>query len=246
MLGGGVTELHLQITYQNMFDEIKVTFGKFIEAIAPLIEKTIPSMANLKTYLRRCFRELKPQLKLAECFDDVMDVIEERCTIINITCVEAVIDHYNIEEAKHHIMTYKAAVDKFCEEVKLSLCEKENIVIGPSPPLKCETIEFVLEWELEDYVLKQISGVLTKAFEDMAKHVQVRVIRKGNSIVVTCCAPRNLMDFLQLNAEKNLDMLKSIGVIKLTVGYCTIWDAHKRHEVRGNNCIDCLLPFTFF
>lgn len=221
-----------------MFDEIKVTFGNFIEAVAPLIEKAIPSMTNLKTYLRRCFRELKPQLNAAESFDEVMDVIEERCTIINISCVEAVIDHYNIEEAKPHIVTYKVTVDKFCEDVKLSLCEKENITIGQSPPLKCETIEFVLEWELEDYVLKQIRGVLTKAFEDMAKHVQVRVMRKGNSVVVTCYAPRNLMDFLQLNAVKNLDLLKSIGVIKLTAGYCTIWNACKRHEVRDKNCID--------
>ena len=220
-----------------MFDEIKVTFGNFIEAVAPLIEKAIPSMTNLKTYLRRCFRELKPQLNAAESFDEVMDVIEERCTIINISCVEAVIDHYNIEEAKSHIVTYKVTVDKFCEDVKLSLCEKENITIGQSPPLKCETIEFVLEWELEDYVLKQIRGVLTKAFEDMAKHVQVRVIRKGNSIVVTCYAPRNLMDFLQLNAVKNLDLLKSIGVIKLTAGYCTIWNACKRHEVKETRTV---------
>ena len=220
-----------------MFDEIKVTFGNFIEAVAPLIEKAIPSMTNLKTYLRRCFRELKPQLNAAESFDEVMDVIEERCTIINISCVEAVIDHYNIEEAKPYIVTYKVTVDKFCEDVKLSLCEKENITIGQSPLLKCETIEFVLEWELEDYVLKQIRGVLTKAFEDMAKHVQVRVIRKGNSIVVTCYAPRNLMDFLQLNAVKNLDLLKSIGVIKLTAGYCTIWNACKRHEVKETRTV---------
>ena len=229
-----------------MFDEIKVTFGNFIEAVAPLIEKAIPSMTNLKTYLRRCFRELKPQLNAAESFDEVMDVIEERCTIINISCVEAVIDHYNIEEAKPHIVTYKVTVDKFCEDVKLSLCEKENITIGQFPSLKCETIEFVLEWELEDYVLKQIRGVLTKAFEDMAKHVQVRVIRKGNSIVVTCYAPRNLMDFLQLNAVKNLDLLKSIGVIKLTAGYCTIWNACKRHEVKETRTVlidNCHLLF---
>ena len=55
------------------------------------------SLEELKKFLGRCFRELKPQLSVAESFDDVMEVVEEKCTVINIRCLETIIDHYNIE-----------------------------------------------------------------------------------------------------------------------------------------------------
>ena len=94
-----------------------MTFGNFIDTVAPLIAKSIPSLQELKTYLRRCFRELKPQLTVAESFDDVMDLVEEKCTIINVACLEGIINHYKIEEAKAHVTTYKSAVNTFCDEV---------------------------------------------------------------------------------------------------------------------------------
>ena len=52
-----------------------------------------------------------------------MKIVEEKCTIINIACLEAVIDHYDIQNAKCHVTAYKSAVEKFCKEVKLNVCE---------------------------------------------------------------------------------------------------------------------------
>ena len=211
---------------------MKVTFGKLIHIVAPLIAKGIPSLQELKTFLRRCFRELKPQLSIAESFDDVMELVEDKCTIINIVCLEAIVDMYNITEAKQHIKDYQAAVDTFCNEVKLNVCENQSFLTNLSTLLKCETVEFVLEWEPDDYTLTQIRDLLTEAFKDITKRVQIRVIKRGNSVIVTCYAPRHIMDVLLIEAEKNLDLLKKMGLIKLTIGYCTLWDRRTRDKVR--------------
>ena len=74
-----------------------------------------------------------------------MDIVREKCTIINVVHLEGIVDHYNIEEAKDHIATYKSEVDELCKEIKLRVCENEDFMTGSSSLLKCETIEFVLE-----------------------------------------------------------------------------------------------------
>ena len=216
-------QISLQPTYQYDFDQMRVTFGNLIHTVAPLIEAGIPSLEELKTYLRRCFRELRPQLSVAKSFDDIMDLVQDTCTIINICCLEAIIDQYNITEAKHHIETFKTEVDAFCEKVKLSICYNQNLKIASSCHLIYETIEFVLEWEADNYTLNGIRGLLAKAFGNMAKSVQVRAIREGNSIIVTCYAPHNILDSLLTVAKKNLDILKAIGLTKLTISYQTIF-----------------------
>ena len=202
---------------------MRVIFGNLIHAVAPLIEAGIPSLEELKTYLRRCFRELRPQLSVAKSFDDVMDLVQDTCTIINVCCLEAIIDQYNITEAKHHIETFKTEVDAFCEKVKLSICCNQNLKIASSCHLIYETIEFVLEWEADNYTLNGIRGLLAKAFGNMAKSVQVRAIKEGNSIIVICYAPHNILDSLITVAKKNLDVLKAIGLTKLTISYQTIF-----------------------
>ena len=80
------TEICIPPTYQYNFDSITVTFANLVRTVAPLISKGIPSLQELKRYLLRCFRELRPRLSIAESFDDVMELVEEKCTIVNIVC----------------------------------------------------------------------------------------------------------------------------------------------------------------
>ena len=212
---------------------MKVTFGNLIITVTPLIKAVIPSLDDLKIYLRRCFQELRPQLSTAESFDDVMDLVQDKCTIINICCLEAVVNYYKITAAKSLITEFKMTVDTFCENVKVSICLKQNFKLtSHSHHLICETIEFILEWEVDKYTLKHIKDLLSKAFEDMAESVQVRAINEGNSIIVTCYAPHHMMDILLVTAKKNLGLLKKIGLLKLTIGYYIIYDKRQRDKVR--------------
>ena len=41
-----------------------------------------------------------------------------------------------------------------------------------------------------------------------------------------------MMDVLLKEVKKNLNQLKDMGMIKLSIGYNVIWDAHERCEVR--------------
>ena len=217
---------------------MRVAFGNLIHTLAPLIEAGIPSLKELKTYLfRRCFRELRPQLSSAESFDDVMEVVEDKCTIINICCLEAIVKQYNITDAKTHITGFKTTIDTFCEKVKISVCCKESFKrISSSHHLTCETVEFVLEWKTDEHTLNDIRDLLSKAFENLVNCVQVRAINEGNSVIVTCYAPNYMMDILLMTAVENLVVLKEMGLIKLTISYDTIYNKRERDKVRHEYC----------
>ena len=132
-MSGGVIQVHLSRICEYQFDEIRAKFGMLFLTVLPLIESAVAyKLKELKTFLRMSFPELKPQLAIAESFDDVMDVVREKCTSINISCLEAIVNHYKIEEAKAHIQTYKAEVNQFCQDLKISICENNDFMTNPS------------------------------------------------------------------------------------------------------------------
>ena len=176
-------QINLSHAYQHEFDEMSAAFGNLIHTVGPLIATCIPSLEDLKKYLQRCFRELRPQLSIAESFDDVMDVVQDKCTITNIACLEVIVNRYNIEEAKVHIAAYKAKVDDFCKMIKITICQNKDFMTSPST-LKCETIEFVLEEERSEHALSEIRHLLFKAFEDIADRVVVKEVKEGNIMIV--------------------------------------------------------------
>ena len=214
------------------FDQMRENFRKLIGILAPLISKGIPSLRILKIYLGRFFRELKPQLDIAGSFDDVMDIVEKKCTIINICCLEAIVMHYDIKEAKSHLSAYESEIDTFCQVTKLRMCINESFVTGVSSLLKCETVQFVLDWEPDKHTLGDVRDFLVTAFNDISKRVQVIVVKTGNFIIVTCYAPQHVMDILLKEAEKSFHSLIKIGLLKVTLGYYTIWNESTIDNVR--------------
>ena len=49
-----------------------------------------------------------------------------------------------------------------------------------------EVVTFVLDWEGDNTTLSDIQSLLRKAFHDVARHVMIKVVNKGNYIIVSC------------------------------------------------------------
>ena len=181
-----------------------------------------------------------------EAFNDVMELIEDKCSIIDVYCIEAIVEKYNIQEAEAHITDFKSTLNKFCNKVKLSECPNESFKATTlSSQLTCETIEFLLEWDPDACTLSDITDTLLKPFDSTIKFIQIKAINNDNDLVtVTCYAPQYLIDNLVITADENLDLLKENGVLKLVIGYHTLLDKPKREEVFHLFCICSLLRCT--
>ena len=221
----------IQSDQKHKFNQMRTYYGTLISTVARLIEAKVP-LENLKTHLQFCYRDLRPQLELAESYKKVMFIIEDKHTIIDIDCLQAIVEYFNIEEAKDHIAAYQLAIEEFCKYIRLTICFNESFKSANTSLLKCETVEFVLEWNGDEYSLNDFKVLLQKAFQGMANRIQVRYIKEGNSIIVTCYAPRHIMDVLLIEAEKNLDLLRGNGLIKLSISYHIVYDACTRDKVK--------------
>ena len=153
-------------------------------ARACVFAKEIPSLEDFKSFLKISFKEISYYLQYhAKSFDDVINIlISDKCTILNVGCLKVIADHYNIEEAKAQIAAYKSEVDRVCEELKLKICE--DFMTGPPSLLKYETINFSLQWRPERRILDDIRELLWKAFEDIAKTIDVSPKPEGIIMIV--------------------------------------------------------------
>ena len=145
--------------------------------------------------------------------------------------MEGIVERFDIKKAKAEIQKYKDAVQSFCQNTKASHCLDEVFKVTRTPCLlKCETAVFILHWDSNDCTLQDIRDIVAESVED---NVQIHVIRKDQSISVTCSFPLILMTSLIARAQETLKLVKRRGLIQLTVGHCTIYD-HSREKVRDD------------
>ena len=157
----------------SMRKEYAITFSNIREAI----NKAPPPLDKLKQFLKDGYSYLKSQIAHSNSIDDVLDVVNDHCTLIDMSCLEGIVERFDIKEAETHIQAYKDVVQSFCKETKASLCLEETFKERKSHSLlKCETAEFVLDWDPTNCTLEDIRDILAESVEG---DVQIRVIREG-------------------------------------------------------------------
>ncbi|XP_019861949.1 PREDICTED: uncharacterized protein LOC109590475 [Amphimedon queenslandica] len=159
-----------------------------------------------------------------------MRLIRKNCSLANIVILEAVIEHFEIDDAQKYIDDYKREMKEFCCNLSVDLCLNEPFdVVRASPPLKCETATYVLGWEATEHKLKDVTDIVSKSSGRFVKLVD---IKSTQSITITCSFPHSLTGALIIKLSENLESLIKNRLMKLTVGYCTIWRKQKIQEIQ--------------
>ena len=196
--------------------------------VCKAIKEAEPELNDLKELVGSCNSELKP--KLAECskVSDVLSLVKEECSLIDVSLLEALVKEFKVKKAEQYIEEYRGTFKEFHENTPIARCLKEKFDDAKTPPpLNCETITYVFDWRPNERMLKDITDILS---EFSGKFVRIRYIDTGYSIVVTCSFPYSLHGVLVARVMENLQLLKDKGLIKLTIGYWTIWEEYKTEQ----------------
>ena len=169
--------------------------------------------------------DVKEQLNTCESVGEIMQIVINQCSLVDLTLLEGIIEFFNIEEAKKHIDEYKETVKDFCSNKSLSSWLNETL--GRFSCLQCETLQFSVDKNVDERTLKDVHDLTAIAFESLSTNVRVIVIKEGNSFTITCSFPLALSESLIATALKNLEQLKKEGLIKLTIGYSTVYSQNK-------------------
>ena len=224
----------LSPVFGSVREEFAIAFSKIREAI----NASPPPLDKLKLFLEDGYPYLRPQLAHSNSINDILNVVREHCTLINISCLESIVKRFDIEEAKTHIKEYTDAIQSLCNETKASLCLGESFKVKNTPSLlQCETAVFVLDWNPSGCTLEDIKDILAKSVDG---NVVIHDLRDGNSVIVTCFFPLSMTSLLIAKAQETLETVKKKGLKKLTIGLCTIYDKCERDKVRlsatNNTC----------
>ena len=210
------------------FTAITTSLGRMMYNVCKAIEEAGPELEDLKKLVGSCNRDLKP--KLAECSEvsDVLSLVQEECSLTHFNLLEAVVEEFNVKKAEKHIEEYRRILKEFLENNSIACCLKQKFdAVKTHPPLNCETITYVFDWRPNERMLNDITDILS---ESSGKLVRIRYINKVNSIAVTCSFPYSLHGVLIARVMENLQFLIKNGLIKLTIGYWTIWEKEKTSQ----------------
>ena len=208
-------------------------FGTTIINIRKAFTNCGVSADDLKEFLKYSYPHLVNEANDCSTIEDILAlIIKKECSLIDISKLEVLVKSFKVVNAKIHIESYKSTIAEFCRNISISLALEERFKVPDhSSPLQCETVTFVLDWNPDHYAIDDARCLLSDAFERLSINVKVEVIGKGNSIIITCSFPYDLTGLLIAKATSNLKQLKKKGLLKLTIGYCTIWNRDKVHKL---------------
>ena len=207
------------------FTSMRMSYGRMFYHVGIIFKQKHCSLKEIKEFLFCCSTEVLSQ-KIKKCRDisSLLRLIQNECSLTNIALLHSVVEEMKITEADEHIKTYKAELKEFCTSLSISLCLKERF--SSIPHLQCETVTFVLDWEPEEHVLKDIKDLLAKT---SGKLLRIQYIEPHKSISVTCSFPFSDVGFTVLRMIENIHILMGQRLKKLTIGNLTLW---RRQDVR--------------
>ena len=176
------------------------------------------SLDDLKYFLS-LYQELRKDTEAAESLIDAMRIVSDNTSLTNTKRLEAVAKEFDLQDAISLIEEFNKSIDEFCETIQTQhIYGQDFMKHSHKNLLKSEQVKFVLEWEGDKTTLSDIQSLLRKAFHDNARHVMVKVVNEGNSIIVICYAPLHLHEALIRLVKDNEEDLRNEKVVSVTIG----------------------------
>lgn len=211
---------------------MRIRFGEMkMKVIQQLMNAPIMDMDRLRE-LMMGFCELKCHLQSLSTIEEILVLVTEKCTLLDIRYIELMVDVFNVQELKPELHKYQESLETFCDTITLDLCCNQSFE-GKThgEQLICDTIEFILNWKPQECLLSDVKLILSKGFEKMAKQIKILTVDESHSVRVVCYAHHSIHPLLIVKAQQNLQNLLDNGLKKLTIGFSIIWDGYQRDKV---------------
>ena len=192
------------------------------------------SFDTFKTFLR-LYPELRKDAEAVESLNDTMRIVCDYTSLTNTKLLEAVAKQYDLQDAIDLIKKFDKSIDDFCQKIKTQHIYGQDFMEHSHKNLQrsdLEEVKFVLEWEGDKTTLSDIQSLLRKAFHDNARHVMVKVVNEGNSIILICYAPLHLHEELIRLLKDNEEDLRKEGVLSVSIGRYVIIKRKTEDKVR--------------
>lgn len=209
-------------SFNAEFIDMRIKFGQTFRKVLKVL-KTCPSaVEDLRELLIFSYSDFKTRLTECHNVSCILELIHEKCSLINISLLESIMNELDVTEAVTVISEYKASIETFLQSVSLRLALNEKFSLLPS--LRCETATIYVGRNVDDCTLNDITELISLAADRLSKRVTLVVVREGSSFTITFSFPVVLSESLIATALNNIDSLIERGVKRLTIGYGVVYE----------------------
>ena len=218
--------------YQYQFEEKRKELHILITKMIKILKDNAISLEGLKYFLS-LRPEFRDDARAATLIEEAMIVVSDHTSLINTTHLKAVAENFELQEAINLIKIFDDSIEAFCKRIPTEHSYGQDFMKHSRKNLlKPEKVEFILEWEGDKTTLSDIQSLLRKAFHDNARHVMVKVVNEGNSIIVICYAPLHLHEELIRLVKDREEDLRNEKVLSVTIGGYVIIERETEDKVR--------------
>ena len=207
------------VDYRHEFQKKRRELGVVCKKIqVSLVAKNIPVSEVIST-LSLAYDELEPDLKPCNTILEVLTVLRSRTTLDDIEYLMPLVEEYNLTEDDDFIGEFNRSIEDFCNHMKMRHTYGQSFTNDfKRCPLKSERVTFVLDWDADEKLLKDLKGLFKKVFREYSPHLQILVTREGNSIIVECYLPSRLHGVFTRLVEDAEQILNEEKVISVNIG----------------------------
>ena len=208
---------------QRDYDEMRGKLAGLVFDFQKVVEAAHINIDDLKQYIRLYDpdKECSKELRIASDVSEVFVVVRRKlCSLFNYSVSLRIAEKFNLVDGLKVIQSYEAEEENYRKILASSTLaeelKKENELLNCNSST-ASTIILKLRWQsVKPLTVSEFEAIIKEVFSELYCFVHLLKVESG-SIVVTMCAPEQVIAVLIKLAEMKTTYLKEKGVQYLAI-----------------------------
>lgn len=208
---------------QQDYDQMRGKLAGLVFDFQKVVEAAHINIDDLKQYIRlyNPDKECSEELRIASNVSEVFVVVRRKlCSLFNYSVLLRIAEKFNLVDGLKVIQSYEAEEENYRKILASSTLaeelKKENELLNCNSST-ASTIILKLRWQsVKPLTVSEFEAIIKEVFSELYCFVHLLKVESG-SIVVTMCAPEQVIAVLIKLAEMKTTYLKEKGVQYLAI-----------------------------
>ena len=208
---------------QRDYDQMRGKLAGLVFDFQKVVEAAHINIDDLKQYIRLYDpdKECSEELRIASNVSEVFVVVRRKlCSLFNYSVLLRIAEKFNLVDGLKVIQSYEAEEENYRKILASSTLaeelKKENELLNCNSST-ASTIILKLRWQsVKPLTVSEFEAIIKEVFSELYCFVHLLKVESG-SIVVTMCAPEQVIAVLIKLAEMKTTYLKEKGVQYLAI-----------------------------
>lgn len=208
---------------QQDYDQMRGKLAGLVFDFQKVVEAAHINIDDLKQYIRLYDpdKECSEELRIASNVSEVFVVVRRKlCSLFNYSVLLRIAEKFNLVDGLKVIQSYEAEEENYRKILASSTLaeelKKENELLNCNSST-ASTIILKLRWQsVKPLTVSEFEAIIKEVFSELYCFIHLLKVESG-SIVVTMCAPEQVIAVLLKLAEMKTTYLKEKGVQYLAI-----------------------------